>query len=91
MDEAEEGRPKSFLEVTSKYPWKGIQRWGVEQSLRVQGVFRDCPTWGSVPCTVTKPKHYWRCHQVLADRRLMWLSPVMLCQCLTNTEMDVHG
>jgi hypothetical protein len=32
---------------------------------------RDFPTWGSIPYTVTKPRHYCRCQQVLADRRLI--------------------
>ena len=32
---------------------------------------RDCPTWGSIPYTVTKPRHYCGCQQVLADRSLI--------------------
>jgi hypothetical protein len=32
---------------------------------------RDCPTWGSIPHTVTKPKHYFGCQQVLAERSLI--------------------
>jgi hypothetical protein len=32
---------------------------------------RDCPTWGSIPYTVTKPRHYSGCQVVLADRSLI--------------------
>ena len=39
---------------------------------------RDCPTWGSIPYTVTKPGHYWRWSEVLVDRSLIWLSPERL-------------
>jgi hypothetical protein len=49
---------------------------------------RDCPTWESIPYTLTKPRHYCGCQQVLADRNLIQLSPERLCQCLTNTEVD---
>jgi hypothetical protein len=31
----------------------------------------DCPTWGSIPYTVTKPRHYIGCQQVLVDRSLI--------------------
>ena len=33
---------------------------------------RDCPTSGSNPHTVTKPRHYLGCWEVLADRSLIW-------------------
>jgi hypothetical protein len=37
-----------------------------------EGKARDCPTWGSTPYTyVTKPRHYFRCQEVLADRSLI--------------------
>jgi hypothetical protein len=52
---------------------------------------RDCPTWGSIPYTVTKDRHYCGCQQVLADRSLIYLSPERLCQCLTNTEVDAFS
>jgi hypothetical protein len=32
---------------------------------------RDCPTWGSIPYTDTKPRHYFRGQEVLADRSLI--------------------
>ena len=63
-------------------------RYGAETKGR--GAFRDYPTWGSIPCIVTKPRHYCKCQQVLADRSLMWLFPEGLCQCLTNAEVDAH-
>jgi hypothetical protein len=49
---------------------------------------RDCPTWGSIPHTVIKPRHYQEVH---VERSLIWLSPERPCQNLTNTEMDVSS
>jgi hypothetical protein len=46
------------------------------------------PTWGSIPYTVTKPRHYYGCQEVLAGRSLIWMTPERLCQRLTNTEVD---
>jgi hypothetical protein len=88
----EEGRLKcgylrSFLEGRTKYPWEEIQRQSVEQRLWERPP-RNCTTWGSIPHTVTKLRHYGGCQQVLADRNLMKLSPEKLYQCWTNTEVD---
>jgi hypothetical protein len=43
------------------------------------------------PIIVTKPRHYCRCQQVLADRSLIELSLERLCYCLTNTEVNAHS
>ena len=32
---------------------------------------RDCPTWGFIPWTTTKPRYYGRCQQEPADRSLI--------------------
>jgi hypothetical protein len=48
----------------------GYKRQCLEQKLKDRS-FSDCPTWGSFPYTVTKPRHYYGCHQVLADRSLI--------------------
>jgi hypothetical protein len=60
----------SFLEGGTKYSWEEIQRQSVEQRLK-ERPSRDCPTWGSIPYTVTKPRHYCGCKEVLSDRRLI--------------------
>ena len=52
-----------------KIPWEEIQRLSVEQRLK-EWSSRDCSTWGSIPHTVTEPRHYCGCKQVLADRSL---------------------
>jgi hypothetical protein len=57
---------KSFLEGGTKYPWEELQRQSVEQRVKDRPS-RDCPTWGSIPYIVTKPRHYCGCQQVLAD------------------------
>ena len=50
--------------------WKEIQGQRVEQRLK-EKPSRDCPTWGSIPYTVTKLRHYCECQEVLADRSLI--------------------
>ena len=32
---------------------------------------RDCPTWGTIPYTVTKPRHYSGFKEVFANRSLI--------------------
>jgi hypothetical protein len=70
----EEGRPKCECLSPSlkgeKHSWEEIQRQSVEQRLK-ERQSRDCPTWESIPYTVTKPRHYCGCQQVLADRSLI--------------------
>jgi hypothetical protein len=34
-------------------------------------VIQSCPTWGPIPYTVTKPSHYCRCYELLAERSLI--------------------
>jgi hypothetical protein len=48
---------------------------------------RVCPIWGSIPYTVTKPRHYCGYQELLADGSLILLSLERLCQILTNTEV----
>jgi hypothetical protein len=52
---------------------------------------RDCPTWGSIPYTFTKPRHYCGCQEMHAERSLIWLSLERPCQSLTNTEADTRS
>jgi hypothetical protein len=67
----EEGRPlPSFLKWGTKYPWEEIQRQSVEQRLK-ERPFRDFPTWGSITYTITNPRHYCGCQQVLIERSLI--------------------
>jgi hypothetical protein len=40
----------------------------VEQRLK-EKPSRDCPTWGNIPYTVTKSRHYCGYQQLLADRQ----------------------
>ena len=80
---------QSFLEGGIKCSQEEIWRQSVEQRLK-ERPSRDCPTWGSIPYTATKPRHYCGCWEVLADMSLIWLSPERLCQSLTNTEAEAH-
>jgi hypothetical protein len=58
------------IEGGTKYPWEEIQRQNVEQRLKERS-FTDCLTWGSIPYTDTKTRHYCGC-QVFADRSLIY-------------------
>ena len=57
-----------LLRREKKYPWEEIQT--VEKRL-MERPSRECPTWGSIPYTFTKPRHYCGCQQALADRNLI--------------------
>jgi hypothetical protein len=59
-----------LLRRRTKYSWLEIWRQSVEQRLK-ERPSRDCPTLGSIPYTVTKPRHYCECEEVLADRSLI--------------------
>jgi hypothetical protein len=76
-----------FLEGETKYSQEEVWIHSVEQRLK-RRPSRDYPTWGSIPYTVTKPRHYCRCWEAFAERSLIWLSYERLCQSLTNTEVD---
>jgi hypothetical protein len=66
---------------------KQIQGHSLEQSLK-ERPSGDCPTWGSIPYAATTPRHYCWCHEVLADRGLIWMSPKKPSQSLTDTDVD---
>jgi hypothetical protein len=36
-----------------------------------EGPSRNCPTWGSIPYTTTKPRHYCICLKYFADETLI--------------------
>jgi hypothetical protein len=82
--------PQCFLEGGTKYSQEEIWIQSVEQRLK-ERPSRDCPTWGSIPYTVTKPRHYFEYLEMLADGRLIWLFLERLCQILTNTEAHAHS
>jgi hypothetical protein len=39
--------------------------------VETEGKSEDCPTWGSIPYTANKSRHYCGCQEVLADRSLI--------------------
>jgi hypothetical protein len=79
-----------LLRMGNKIPMGGVTETKCGAETEGKAIQR-LPTWGSVPYTVTKPRHYCGCQQVLADGSLIYLSPERLCQCLTNTEFDAHS
>jgi hypothetical protein len=59
-----------LLRRRTKYSPEQIRRQCVDQRLKERPP-RDYPTWGSIPYTVTKPRHYCGCQEVYADRSLI--------------------
>jgi hypothetical protein len=77
-----------LLRRKSKYSQEQIWRLSVKQRLK-ERPRRDCPTWGSIPYTNTKPRHYFECQEVHAEKSLILLFPERSFQSLTNTGVDV--
>jgi hypothetical protein len=66
-----QSRYASFLLRSGNKILKGVNKeikCGIQTEERPS---RDCSTWGSIPYTDTKPRHYCGCHKVLADRSLI--------------------
>ena len=53
-----------LLRRGTKYSQEEIRRQSVEQRLK-ERPSRDSPTWGSIPYSVTKPRHYCGCYKCL--------------------------
>jgi hypothetical protein len=79
-----------LLRRGKKYSQEEIWRRSVEQRLKKRPS-TECPIWGSIPYTVSKPGHYWECQEVLAEWSLIWLFPKKLCQSLANTKVDARS
>jgi hypothetical protein len=62
--------PSVLLRKQNKISPEQIWRQSFEQILK-EKPSKDCSTWGCILYTVTKPRHYCRCHKVLADRSLI--------------------
>ena len=79
---------QSFLQRGTKYSWIKNQDkvWSRDQ---MRGHLKPAPPGESIPYTVNKPRLYYGCQPVLAERTcLIKLSPERLYQNLTNTEAD---
>jgi hypothetical protein len=70
-----------LLRRENKIPMEGVTK--TKYGAEIEGMI--------IPFLITKPRHYCGCQKLLAERRLKWLSPERLCQCLTNTEVDAHS
>jgi hypothetical protein len=79
-----------LLRMGNKIPMEGVTETKCGAETEGKAIHR-LTTWGSIPYTVTKPRHYCGCQQMLADRSLILLTPERLCQCLTNTEVEAHS
>ena len=84
-------RSRILLRMGNKIPMEGV----TETKLGAERAGKDhtetAPPWNPSHYTTTKPRHYCRCQQYFADRNLTELSPVRLCQCLENIEVDAHN
>jgi hypothetical protein len=82
---------RSFLELGNKIPMEGVTetKFGAEMEGRnIQRLthLRIHPIYNH-----QTPRYYCICQKDFADRTLIRLSLVRLCQCLANTEVDAHS
>jgi hypothetical protein len=58
-----------LLRMGNKIPMEGVvgTRFGAETEGRT---IQRCPTWGSIPQTTCKPRHYCICQKDFVDRTL---------------------
>jgi hypothetical protein len=68
-----------LLRKRNKNSREQIWRLSAEERLK-ERPSRDCSTWGFIPDTVSKLRHYCGCYEILADRSLMYLSPERPCK-----------
>jgi hypothetical protein len=64
------------LRMGNKIPMEGVteikfrpemDKW----TIQISGPSRDCPNWGTILYTITKPRHYCICQQDFANRTLI--------------------
>jgi hypothetical protein len=58
-----------LLRKGNKIPLEGVTE--TKCGAQTEGKPQDCPTWGSIPYTVAKPRLYCGCQQVLSDRSMI--------------------
>ena len=82
-------RPPTHLKIFKprKVPAQRKDKDKMEQRLK-EGPSRDCPTWGSILSADTKPRHCCCCQKTLAERNLVWLLLMRVCQELSNVDVD---
>jgi hypothetical protein len=79
-----------LLRRGNKIPMEGVteSKFGAKtEGMTIQRL----PHLGIYPINNYQTRHYCGCHQELADRNVIKLSPERLCQCLSNTEVDTHS
>jgi hypothetical protein len=71
-----------LLRIGNKIPMEEVTETKFGAKMKKDRPSRDYNTWGSIPQSATKHKHYCTCQQYFAERTLIYLSRVRLCQCL---------
>ena len=79
-----------LLRRGNKIPMEGVPE--TKFRAETEGMtIQKLPHLGIHPIYNQQTQTLFGCHQVLADRSLIWLSPKRLCQCQINTEVDAHS
>jgi hypothetical protein len=58
----------------TKYSWEEIRRQSMEQSLKERSSRKGPSYLGPIPYTDIKPRHYWECQEVFAEKCLIQLT-----------------
>jgi hypothetical protein len=53
----------------NKIPMEGVSETKFRAEMEEKTI-QDCPTWGSIPYTTIKSRHYCTCQKDFADRTL---------------------
>jgi hypothetical protein len=59
-----------LLRMGNKILMEGVQRQSSVLRWK-EGPSKNCPSWGSIPYTTTKPRHHCIFQKVIADRTLI--------------------
>jgi hypothetical protein len=79
-----------LLGMGDKIPMEVVTETNFRAETKIRTIQRRLPH-GSIPYTTTKPRHYCIYQQDFADRTMIYLSLVKICQYLANTEVDAHS
>ena len=80
-----------LLKIGNKIPMEGVTDTKFEAKTKGWTIQRLPHLWVHIPYSGTKRSHYCICLQDLLKGPWIYLSPMRLCQCLANTEVDAHS
>ena len=77
--------------IGNKISMEGVAETKFRAKMKGWTIQRLPHLWVHIPYSGTKRSHYCICLQDLLKGPWIYLSPMRLCQCLANTEVDAHS